>query len=551
MAPTLENYLMRRLGIKYGAARSLALLNRVLLGMEKDEPPTLELQRECLRFYGVLPADYDDPEHVQQADPSECSLLQTRAEILVSIQRPVAEIVNSYEEIIGPKEQEQQQEEQDLAKQQSQDCTAETFEETSSSSEESFSGWTSKESGIDSSEDEYYSIETSPVLGEEEKLLKKEDDVSLPDNHDVDESSCLEESHSEALPNTELCGIDDVGESSCLEESHSEALSNTELCGIDDGAQKKDEALLFPDKHIFELSFSDDSCEKSDPELRGINDLQLRRVNLQRRVMVLAYQERYGPIQERIEQEGHEAPLEVKRNIEKGLDVTEDLTESDAAADEGEAIRVESRKVTVVDSKLMVKELKEQRARKEELQNKENKLDEILARFQKASSERIVDERVSQRAAARELSFFESLLATIENGGDGTDASDLGTSTSTFIKNCSLAVPPASAHAAMDCKEIVMAALYFLSSAPSPPNADESDTHADASTHTTGSTNLLWLLPLIRPQQMTWDLEKIAYHKAGDWKLVEIESQVAALEQVFCTVAKSMHGLAGSAFVPA
>jgi hypothetical protein len=512
---------MRRLNIKYGAARSLALLSRVLLGMEKDEAVTVALRRECLRIYGVLPADYDDPEPILQADPSELSLLHTRSEILVLIQRPVADIVNEYEEIIGPKEQ--QQEEQDLTKQQSQDCTAETFEETSSS-EESFSGWTSKESGIDSSEDEHHSIETGPVVGEEEKL--KEDDVSLSDNHDIGESSSLEESHSAAPPDPELRGTID--------------------------APQKQEATSFRDKHLFELSFSNDSSKASNPGLRGTNDLQLRRVNLQRRAMVLAYQERYGPIQERIEQDGHEAPLEVKRNLEKGLHVTEDLTESDAT-DEEEEIRVESRKVDVVDSKFVVKELKEQKARKEERNNKEKKLDEILARFQKASSERKVDDAVLQIAVARELSFFGSLLATIENGGDGTDASDSGTSTSTLIKNCSLAVPSASSHAAMDCKEIVMAALYFLSSVPSPPNADNLDTRADAGIHTTGSANLLWLLPLIRPQQMTRDLEMISYQyrKVGDWKLVEIESQVAAMEQVFCTVAKSMHGLAGSAFVPA
>jgi hypothetical protein len=508
MAPTLENYLMRRLNIKYGAARSLALLSRVLLGMEKDEPVTVALRRECLRFYGVLPADYDDLEPILQSE-SECSLLATRAEILVLIQRPVADIVNEYEEIrIGPKEQ--QQEEHDLAKQQSQDCTAETFEETSSS-EESFSGWTSKESGIDSSEDEHYSITTGAVLGEKEESLEKEDDVSLLDNHDVDESSCLEESHSEVPPNIELRRTNDT--------------------------PQKQEEISLTDKHLFESSCSIDSSETSDLEPQGINDMQLRRVNLQRRAMVLAYQERYGPIQE--------------RNLEKGLDVMEDLTESDAA-DKEEEIRVESRKVTVADSKLVVKELKEQRARKEELKNKENKLDEILARFQKGSPERIVDERVSQRApVARELSFFGSLLATIENG-DGTDASDLGTSTRTLIENCSLAVPPASANAAMDCKEIVMAALYFLSSVPSPPSGDDdSDTRADTGTQTTGSASLIWLLPLIRPQQMTRDLETISYKKARDWKLVEIESQVAALEQVFCKVAKSMHGLAGSAFVPA
>jgi hypothetical protein len=94
------------------------------------------------------------------------------------------------------------------------------------------------------------------------------------------------------------------------------------------------------------------------------------------------------------------------------------------------------------------------------------------------------DEAALQMAAAGELSFFGSLLATIEHGGDthgadrGADAvasdSIPSTSTRTLIKMCSLAVPPGSAPASMDCKEMVMAALHFLSSVPT------ADADADA-----------------------------------------------------------------------
>jgi hypothetical protein len=542
MAPTLENYLMRKLNIKYGAARSVALLGRLLLGMEKDEPATAALRRECLILYGVLPAEYDDHEAPVQTDPSKCNMLYTpRAEILVSIQRPVAEIVNEYEEIIGPiqqrqQEQEQQEEEEQalLATQhkleQSQDWTTETFEETSS--EESVSGWTSKESAArESSEDEELYIETSPVLSEKWDLLEKEDDVSLLGDHVV------------------------IGElSSSLEESYSELL-DIELRGIE-AAQHKEEVVSLPDQHIFESSCSDDSSAASDPRLRGIDESQLRKISVQRRAMVLAYEERYGSIQKRIDRDCHGAPLEVKCNLEKGLDATEELTESDAADEEEEKIQEVSRKVVMADPNILVKELKEQRAAKEELRKREKRLNVILTRFcprfQKTSSEIIVDENVLQMAATGELSFFGSLLTTIEDGGDSTDASYSVTSTSTLtlIKMCLLAVPPASTPAAMDRKEIVMAALDFLSSVPPPPNADETDTRADAAIHTAGSTDQLRLLPLIRPQQMSPDLENVSYQKVGHWKLVEIESQVATLEQVFCTAAKSMHGLLGSAFVP-
>jgi hypothetical protein len=152
-------------------------------------------------------------------------------------------------------------------------------------------------------------------------------------------------------------------------------------------------------------------------------------------------------------------------------------------------------------------------------------------------SEDMSDETVLQMAAAGELSLFGSLLATIENGnGDGTrdvataantdSINATSTSTRTLIKTCSLAVPPASAPASMDCKEMVMAALHFLSSVP-PTNTTFTNNNANA--------NLLQLLPLIRPQQMTPDLEKRSYQKVGDWKLGDelLDTQVAALEQVF------------------
>lgn len=157
-----------------------------------------------------------------------------------------------------------------------------------------------------------------------------------------------------------------------------------------------------------------------------------------------------------------------------------------------------------------------------------------------AVTEDMSDETVLKMAAAGELSFFGSLLATMEHGGDGTDRgtdvnapdSANSTSTRTLIKTCSLAVPPAAAPATMDCKEMVMAALHFLSSVPT----------ADADTDLPGSAkhNLLRLLPLILPQQMTPDLEKRSYQKVGDWKLggdseaeIQFQSQVAALEHVF------------------
>jgi hypothetical protein len=335
MAPTLENYLMRRLKIKYGAARDLALSGRVLLGMEKDDPATVALRRECLSIYAVSPVEYEE-EDVVDSGHSNCTVMySTRAEILEIHQRPVSEIVHDYEEIIGPIHQRQQeeqarasrltkdeeiigpiqQEEQarapPLTKEQAQECTTGTFDETASStsstcSEESVSSSSSEESAESGSSQD----EIDPASGE------KEVEVSLPD-----ESSCLEES--------------------------SEA-SGSELCGID--------------------------------------HTQLSGLSQQRRKMVLAYEEMYGPIQGRKEQYT-DAPIviKIKRNLETELDATEESTETETETEGAvdEIVFRELPRTITLDPKLLVKELKQQVEREKELRKRENKLKEILARVSK------------------------------------------------------------------------------------------------------------------------------------------------------------------------
>jgi hypothetical protein len=203
------------------------------------------------------------------------------------------------------------------------------------------------------------------------------------------------------------------------------------------------------------------------------------------------------------------------------------------------------------------------------------------------------DETVLEMAAAGELSFLGSLLSMIEQGGDGTDhtirtnmdppvdsvtstTTTTTTSTRTLIRTCSLAVPPAHVPAAMDCKEMVMAALHFLSTVPvdvtvptstptptptltqSLPNADADMEDTDTFIHTATATATASIIqntrtptPLIRAHQMTPDLEKRSYQKVGDWKLADIlESQVAELEQVFLSGSKEYAWLGREHFCP-
>jgi hypothetical protein len=120
------------------------------------------------------------------------------------------------------------------------------------------------------------------------------------------------------------------------------------------------------------------------------------------------------------------------------------------------------------------------------------------------------DERVMQLAQEGELSFLASLLKVIEEEG--------GSITTKFlIKACCLSVEPARVPSLCDAKEMVMAALHFLSRSFQP----EGDTFP--------------ALPLVRCINEAPDLEKRSYEQCGDWTTREpaFVDQVLQLEQVF------------------
>jgi len=106
-------------------------------------------------------------------------------------------------------------------------------------------------------------------------------------------------------------------------------------------------------------------------------------------------------------------------------------------------------------------------------------------------------------------SLFIALLKAVTESSTGT------TSTRQILGKVCLLLQPGSLPGIMDSKDIVLAALHFLSS------NDE-----------TKSDHVL-RLPLIRPLQAYGDLEKRTFEKVGDWKLEDIKGKILRMEEVF------------------
>ncbi|GKY99672.1 hypothetical protein MPSEU_000921200 [Mayamaea pseudoterrestris] len=120
------------------------------------------------------------------------------------------------------------------------------------------------------------------------------------------------------------------------------------------------------------------------------------------------------------------------------------------------------------------------------------------------------DERILQLAQEGDLSFLASLLRILENEQGSV-------TTKFFIKAGCLAVEPGKVPAYCDAKEMVMTALYFMSQSYQPG----------------GDSDYFPTLPLMQAVSNTVDMEKRAYIKVGNWKLVDILPQILRLEQVF------------------
>ena len=106
-------------------------------------------------------------------------------------------------------------------------------------------------------------------------------------------------------------------------------------------------------------------------------------------------------------------------------------------------------------------------------------------------------------------SIFFELLKVI------TDSSSATISTRRILKKVCVLLQPGSLPGFMDSKDVVLAALHFLSA------------------RVEIKSDRVLRLPLIRPLQTYGDLEKRNFEKVGDWKLEDIEEKLSRIEEIF------------------
>lgn len=124
-----------------------------------------------------------------------------------------------------------------------------------------------------------------------------------------------------------------------------------------------------------------------------------------------------------------------------------------------------------------------------------------------SASPPLSDDTILRMAQLGKLSLLGSILRVVRDS-----PSSLPVTTRQILKTCGLAVPPGNVPANLDAKEIVLAALYFLS---------------------TSHKSEQWTLPLIRSVHEDNDLEKRTY-EACDEKYPS-KSQLQWLEIAFWT----------------
>lgn len=137
----------------------------------------------------------------------------------------------------------------------------------------------------------------------------------------------------------------------------------------------------------------------------------------------------------------------------------------------------------------------------------------------------MVEETVLHLAVNGQISLFGSILAVIDEHPDSS------VSSKHIIRECALTVNPSRTPGLLDAREMVLAALHFLSQS----------FHDD---------NFLVSLPLIRPISITGDLERRSYEKVSQWTLPNIIEGVAALEDHFYGCEIDFTWLSRGKFVP-
>lgn len=137
----------------------------------------------------------------------------------------------------------------------------------------------------------------------------------------------------------------------------------------------------------------------------------------------------------------------------------------------------------------------------------------------------ITDDDKLHNASEGKYSLFVSLLQLVEAGPGPV-------STKQILRKLCLILRPGDVPGMMDCKDMMLAALHYLSS-----------------NYATKSDDLL-PLPLIRPSQAYGDLEKRNFVKVGDWKLVQIEAKLWRMEAIFFSTPSPWKWLRREHFCP-
>jgi hypothetical protein len=119
----------------------------------------------------------------------------------------------------------------------------------------------------------------------------------------------------------------------------------------------------------------------------------------------------------------------------------------------------------------------------------------------------------------KNVSLLGSLLSILDRDDTGAPIS-----AKILVAKCALTVNPASAPGNLDAREVVLAALQFLS--------QEYNPHDGSSVDDMDSIELP-NLPLIRPVAILGDLERRNYEKVGDWTLTDILPSIFVLEDHF------------------
>lgn len=138
------------------------------------------------------------------------------------------------------------------------------------------------------------------------------------------------------------------------------------------------------------------------------------------------------------------------------------------------------------------------------------------------------EDEIVKNAQDGKYSVFKTILSVLEN-----EKTLEAVPTPILLSKVCLVVPPNTIPGSMDAKDLVMAALQFLSSSFDP------------------KSNEMMALPLIKAVQRYSDLDKRHYQKSGTWKLDDIDdNKLMKLEDLYLSSPASWKWLSREFFCP-